>query len=118
MENFSDVKLEIFVPQEYALNIRDQLAKIGVGRIGDYDHCVAITTVQGYFRPLPGANPFDGEIGRIQETTESKIEVNCKRELVNEALNIIRRVHPYEELLVNILPLANHLFDMKSMSGQ
>ena len=118
MENFRDVKLEIFVPQEYALKIRDQLAKIGVGRIGDYDHCVAITTVQGYFRPLPGANPFDGEIGRIQETTESKIEVNCNRKLVNEALNIVRRVHPYEESLVNILPLANHLFDMKSMSGQ
>ena len=118
MENFIDVKLEIFVPQEYALKIRDQLAKIGVGRIGDYDHCVASTTVQGYFRPLPGANPFDGEIGKIQETIESKIEVNCKRELVNEAINIIKKVHPYEEPLVNVIPLANHLFEMKSMSGQ
>ena len=118
MENFTDVKLEIFVPQEYALKIRDHLAKIGVGRIGDYDHCVAITTVQGYYRPLPGANPFDGEAGRIQETMEAKIEVNCKRELVNEAINLIRRVHPYEEPLVNIIPLANHLFDLKSMSGQ
>jgi hypothetical protein len=118
MENFTDVKLEIFVPQAYALKIRDQLAKIGVGRIGDYDHCVAIITVQGYFRPLPGANPFDGEIGRIQEVMESKIEVNCRRESVNEAINIIRRVHPYEEPLVNVIPLANHLFEMKSMSGQ
>ncbi len=118
MENFTDVKLEIFVPQEYALKVRDHLAKIGVGKLGDYDHCVAITTVKGYFRPLPGANPFDGEIGKIQETREAKIEVNCKRELVNEAVNIIRRVHPYEEPLVNIIPLANHLFDLKSMSGQ
>ena len=118
MENFTDVKLEIFVPQEYALKVRDHLAKIGVGRIGDYDHCFAISQVQGYFRPLPGANPFDGEIGRIQETIESKVEVNCRRELVNEAIQVIRRVHPYEEPLVNIIPLANHLFDMKSMSGQ
>jgi hypothetical protein len=118
MENFTDVKLEIFVPQDYALKIRDQLAKIGVGRIGDYDHCVAISQVQGYFRPLPGANPFEGEIGRIEATIEAKVEVNCRRELVNEALQIIRRVHPYEEPLVNIIPLANHLFDLKSMSGQ
>ena len=118
MEHFTDVKLEIFVPQEYALKIRDHLAKIGVGRIGDYDHCVAIYQVQGYFRPLPGANPFDGEIGRIQETTEAKVEVKCKQELVNEAIQVIRRVHPYEEPLVNIIPLSNHLFDMKSMSGQ
>lgn len=117
MENFTDVKLEIFVPQEYALKIRDQLAKIGVGHIGDYDHCVAISPVQGYFRPLPGANPFKGEIGRIQEVIESKIEVNCKRELVNEAIKIIRRTHPYQEPLINVIPLANHLFDMKSVPG-
>jgi hypothetical protein len=65
MEKFTDVKLEIFVPQEYALKIRDQLAKPGVGRLDNYDHCISVYTVQGYFRPLPGANPFRGEIGRI-----------------------------------------------------
>ena len=118
MEKFTDVKLEIFVPQKYALNIRDELAKIGVGRVGDYDHCVAIYTVQGYFRPLQGADPYQGEIGRIQETIEAKVGVNCKRELVDEAINIIRRVHPYEEPLVNVILLANHLFEMRSMSGR
>jgi len=118
MENFTDVKLEIFVPREYALKIRDQLSKIGVGRIGAYDHCVAISVVQGYYRPLPGADPLEGQIGKISETVEHKIEVNCKRELVNEALKVIRSVHPYEEPLVNVIPLANYLFEMKSMSGQ
>ncbi len=118
MENFTDVKLEIFVPQEYALRIRDELTKVGVGVIGNYDHCVAIYPVQGYFRPLPGANPFDGEIGKIEETAEAKIEVNCKRELVNAAMKAIRSVHPYEEPLVNVIPLANHLFEMRIMSGQ
>ncbi len=110
MEDFTDVKLEIFAPQEFALKIRDELAKIGVGVIGNYDHCVAIYPVQGYFRPLPGANPFDGEVGKIKETVEYKIEVNCKRELVNDAIRAIRSVHPYEEPLINVVPLANHLF--------
>ncbi len=118
MENFTDVKLEIFVPQEYALKIRDELARIGVGRIGNYDHCLAISPVKGYYRPLPGADPFEGEIEKISETVEHKIEVNCKRELVNEAIKVIRKFHPYEEPLVNVIPLVNHLFDMKSMSGQ
>jgi hypothetical protein len=106
------------VPLNYAFKLRDELAKIGVGRIGDYDHCVAMAPVRGFFRPLPGANPFDGEIGEIKEVEEYKIEVNCRRELVNEALQVIRSVHPYEEPLVNVIPLANHLFEMKSMSGQ
>jgi hypothetical protein len=118
MEHFTDVKLEIFVPEEYAFKIRDELAKVGVGRIGDYDHCVAMVSVRGFFRPLPGSNPFEGEEGKISEVAELKVEVNCSRELVNKALRVIRSVHPYEEPLVNIIPLANHLFDMKSMSGQ
>lgn len=118
MDNFTHVKLEIFVPQDYSLQLRDELAKIGVGRLGNYDHCVAIYPVQGYFRPLPGAEPFEGEPGKITEMAEHKLEVNCERALVEEAIKVIRSVHPYEEPLVNIIPLANHLFDMKSMSGQ
>ncbi len=111
MENFTDVKLEIFVPQEYALKIRDELAKVGVGQIGNYDHCVAMHPVQGYYRPLEGSNPFEGKIGVISEAVEYKVEVNCNRGLVNEALKVIRKNHPYEEPLINIIPLANHLFE-------
>jgi hypothetical protein len=117
MQDFTDVKLEIFAPQEYALKIRDELARIGVGRIGNYDHCLAISPVQGYYRPLPGADPFEGKIEKISEVREYKVEVNCKRELVNQAIKVIRKVHPYEEPLINVIPLANHLFAMKSMSG-
>lgn len=112
MENFTVIKLEIFVPQEHALKIRDELAKIGVGVIGNYDHCVAITPVRGFFRPMEGANPFEGEIGKISDVAEYKLEVNCKRELVNEALKSIRQVHPHEKPLINVMPLANHLFGL------
>ena len=118
MENFTDVKLEIFVPREFAFKIRAELAKMGVGRIGNYDHCVAMVPVRGFFRPLPGSNPFDGEIGEVKEVEEYKVEVNCKREVVDEAMHVIRAVHPYEEPLVNVIPLANHLFEMKSASGK
>ena len=110
MQNFTDVKLEVFVPQEYALKIRDELAKIGVGRIGNYDHCVALIPARGFFRPLPGSNPFEGEENAITETAEYKLEVNCRRELVEEAVKVIKRNHPYEEPLINVIPLANHLF--------
>jgi hypothetical protein len=112
MENFTDVKLEIFVPQEHALKIRDELAKIGVGVIGNYDHCVALTAVRGFFRPLQGADPFEGEVRNISEVAEYKVEVNCRRDLVEQATKIIRSVHPYEEPLINVIPLANHLFAM------
>ena len=112
MNSFTDVKLEIFVPQGHVEKVRDELARAGVGVIGNYDHCFAISQAQGSFRPLKGANPFDGVIGEIRYTAEYKIEVNCRRELVEEAIQAVRRSHPYEEPLINIFPLANHLFDM------
>jgi hypothetical protein len=67
---------------------------------------------------LIGAKPFEGEVGKISDTMEAKLEVNCERGLVNEAIKVIRSVHPYEEPLVNIIPIANHLFDIKNMSGK
>jgi len=111
MQNFTDVKLEIFTPLEYVVPIRDALAKIGAGVIGNYDHCVALHPIQGYYRPLDGATPFEGEIGAVNEGIEYKVEVNCKRELVKDAIQSIKAIHPYEEPLINIIPLANHLFD-------
>jgi hypothetical protein len=30
---------------------------------------------------------------------------------VKEAIEVIKRVHPYEEPLINVIPLVNHIFD-------
>ena len=111
MQNFTDVKLEIFIPQDHAMKLADALSEIGVGVIGTYDHCVALTAVRGFFRPMEGANPFEGTIGEISEVAEYKMEVNCKRELVEDAIKVIKSAHPYEEALINVIPLANHLFE-------
>lgn len=105
------VKLEIFVPEAYIVPIRDALNAIGVGRIGNYDHCISITAVRGYWRPLPGAEPFAGEIGQVSEGTEYKVEVNCRKKDVKAALSAIRAIHPYDQPLINIVPLLNHLYD-------
>jgi hypothetical protein len=108
---FSEVKLEIFAPAQAVDSIRQALHEAGAGRIGNYDHCVAISTVQGYWRPLDGADPFDGQVGAISEGTECRIEMNCKAELVQAAIQAVRLVHPYEEPLINVVPLLNHFYE-------
>ena len=111
LDNITDVKIEIFIPESYVPALRDELSKVGAGHIGDYDHCISVSTVRGYWRPLEGANPFLGKVGKISEGSECKVEVNCKLEVVKPVLEAIRRIHPYEEPVINIIPLINPLFE-------
>ena len=110
MFDFKTVKIQFFVPEEYIDPIRNALAEIDVGHIGNYDHCISIINVRGYWRPLPGATPHVGEIGQISHGTECKVEVNCPRELGFLATTTIRQHHPYDEPLINIIPLLNEHF--------
>ena len=57
---FNEFKLEIYVPREYILELRNRLNNVNACRVGNYDNCISITDVTGYWRPLKGSNPFNG----------------------------------------------------------
>jgi len=107
---YEEVKIEIYVPINFVIPLRDGLNEIGACKVGNYDHCVSVTQVSGYWRPLTGSNPHDGIIGEISHGQECKMEVRCKRDYIINAINIIKKIHPYEEPLYNIIPLVNHLY--------
>jgi hypothetical protein len=109
--NFTYVKIEIFIPETYIDTLRDELNKVDVGHIGNYDNCISITKVRGYWRPLSGATPHQGEIGQISAGYECKVEVSCRVQDVDAALKKIREIHPYDKPLINIIPLLNHLYE-------
>ena len=100
-------KVEIFIPTDFLDELLEALADAGAGVIGNYDHCFAVTQVTSSFRPLEGATPSFGNVGELMTTGESKLEVNVHEEILAEVLRVTREVHPYEEPLINILPLAN-----------
>lgn len=108
---FKEVKIEIYIPEEYITKLRDELNKANACRVGDYDNVISITKVRGYWRPLEGSNPFNGEVGKVCEGEECKLELRCKREYVKNAIMIIKEIHPYEEPLINIIPIINELFE-------
>lgn len=110
MENLFSVKIEVFVPIEYVDAVRIAVGEIGAGHIGNYDYCASVTNVQGYWRPLTNASPFQGEIGKVEQGNECKIEINCISDQVKEVIHAIRNNHPYEEPVINVIALANHLF--------
>ncbi|MBZ9637007.1 hypothetical protein G9F70_022445 [Clostridium sp. FP1] len=39
------------------------------------------------------------------------MEIRCKREYVKNVIKVIKEIHPYEEPLINIIPIINELFE-------
>ena len=104
------VKIEIFIPGEFLGKLSEALYQAGAGRIGQYDHCLSYSEVMGQWRPLEEAKPFSGTIGEVTNGRELKVEVNCAWEIVTLVMEAVRKVHPYEEPVINVIPLINHLF--------
>lgn len=100
-------KIEIFAPDENVDEILQTLAAVHAGEIGKYDHCATVIPVQGFWRPQEEAKPYLGNPGELFFGSEVKIEILCREEYLMEAVQAVRDVHPYEEPVINIIPLAN-----------
>ena len=98
-------KLEIFLPASHLPALQEALAQADAGHIGKYDHCLSYSPVTGCWRPLPGAAPYLGQASELCTASELKVEVTCQSSRLEETLHAIRRVHPYEEPVINVIPL-------------
>lgn len=109
--NFDNVKVETYIPKQYVDNLRNHLNDIGALTIGgNYDNCISVSETTGYWRPLEGSNPFEGTIGEICKSKECKLEFCCCKELIQKVLIEIKENHPYEEPVINIIPIINPQF--------
>lgn len=104
---YKAVKIEIYIPIRFINQLRVELNHAGACKVGNYDQCMSVTQVSGYWRPLTGAEPYDGKVGEVSHSQEVKVEVRCEKEYVKAAIDVIKKVHPYEEPLFNIIPLLN-----------
>lgn len=98
-------KLEIFIPESHLGALREALRRVDAGHIGRYDSCLSYSRVTSCWRPLEGTNPFLGKEGELSCEPELKVEVVCRSGRLRETIDAVRAVHPYEEPVINALPL-------------
>jgi hypothetical protein len=99
------VKLVTFVPEENADQVRKALGEAGAGKIGEYSFCSYSIKGVGRFKPSDSANPHIGEAGKLEEVNEERIEVACDKEQAAEIIQVIKDVHPYEEVVIDVYPM-------------
>lgn len=98
-------KLEIFIPETHFKLLQKALQEQDAGHIGNYDSCLSYSKVTGVWRPLENTNPYIGVHNEISEESELKVEVGIKAENLQKTIAAIKKVHPYEEPVINIIPL-------------
>ena len=102
---FTYLKLEIFLPESHLRPLQTALQRVDAGHIGNYDSCLSYSRVTGTWRPLAGTNPYLGVQGEVSEEPEIKVEVTIRAENLQRTMQAIKEVHPYEEPVINVIPL-------------
>lgn len=102
-----NVKIVVFVPETHTDAVRQAMGNAGAGKIGNYSHCTFSSKGVGRYKPEQGANPHIGEVGKFEEVVEERIETICSREKLNEVINAIKEVHPYDEVALDVYPIED-----------
>jgi dinuclear metal center YbgI/SA1388 family protein len=91
-------QLTVYVPAADCDRLIGALTEAGAGAVGNYDQCTFTVSGRGSYRPLPGADPADGEIGVLTRKPEQALTVVLPRHRRAAVLAAMRQAHPYEEV--------------------
>ncbi len=100
-------KLEVFVPNDHADQVKNAILEAGAGSIGFYDECSFAVEGTGSFRAKDGANPFLGKINEREVVKENVLSFIFENFRQNDILKSMFAAHPYEEVAYNIIGLEN-----------
>lgn len=101
------MKLVVFVPQSHLESVKKAICEAGAGQLGNYDYCTFESHGIGTFRGNKGATPFLGQVGKIENAQELRLETVFPKFFKNQILKAMRSVHPYEEIAFDLYELSS-----------
>lgn len=90
-------KLVFFVPLNDAEKVKEAIFNTGAGSLGNYSHCSFEVKGTGQFKPLSGSHPTIGKLNETHRVEELRVEILCEKKDLKEAINALKKSHPYEE---------------------
>lgn len=90
-------RINVYVPATHLNTVKHAVFGAGAGKIGNYDQCCWQSKGQGQFRPLDGSDAFIGEVDRLEQVEEYKLEFICDAAVIHKVIAAMKNAHPYEE---------------------
>ena len=98
-------KLVFTVPLTHADVVRNAVGEAGAGKLGNYSYCSFSTRGIGRFIPGADATPYIGEIGKLEEVEEERVECTVSADVLDNVIVALKRTHPYEEIAYDLWAL-------------
>lgn len=106
INKMSNYKVIVTVPENEAEKLRQVVGEAGGGKVGNYTYCSFSVKGTGRFLPVVGASPSIGEVGKLEEVMEERIEITCDSERLKVVVAAIREAHSYEEPSIDTYELV------------
>lgn len=103
-----ECKIVTFCPPDAVEAIRNGLATVGAGRIGEYKLCSFELRGTGTFFGGESTSPTVGVKGQLERVEEVRLEMVCSRSALGLAVIALREFHPYEEPPIEFYSLLAH----------
>jgi hypothetical protein len=101
-------KIVVYVPLTHTDIVRSVIGEAGGGKLGNYSFCSFSIKGVGRFLPGMGAHPAIGEVGKLEQVEEERIEVTVFGDITRDnVVAAIKKVHPYEEIAMDIWQLRD-----------
>ena len=100
-------KIVVFTPQDFTEKISRAMAKAGAGVIGKYSECSFRLRGTGTFKSGKSSKPFVGKRGVLERVEETRLEMICSHDNLNNAVNAMLNIHPYEEPAYDIYEILS-----------
>ncbi|MFV5262979.1 NGG1p interacting factor NIF3 [Acinetobacter courvalinii] len=91
------LKLIYYVPESHLEATKQAIFDAGAGGIGNYEYCAWQVKGIGQFKPVKGANPFLGQLDKLEQLEEWRVETIVAEENASAVAKALKVSHPYEE---------------------
>lgn len=96
----------VFVPVDHAEDVVTAMHAAGAGAIGDYERVFFRSEGLGSFRPTEGAHPTIGEVGRVEQVDEARLELVAPPRLREHVRAAMVAAHPYEQVAHQVVEIS------------
>lgn len=94
--------ITFYVPTDACDIVKKAMFAAGAGSQGNYDNCCWQVLGQGQFRALQGSQPAIGQQDELTQIDEFRVEMLCNEHHIIQAIQAMKKAHPYEEIAFNV----------------